>query len=396
LGSLNNSNNKTSSMTADEVLQREASHVASAVYWGAGVFHYIIDLTPGHFKWIIEGIGFRADRELAMKELRMSVNSRAMSAPFAVIFLVSILAFWEEKPEQSLTIFNWLHSNYPSGIMLKYLGGFLNRYIGNLDISTGMFDWIVKRCQAIMDNPEEKAFASFANQFRLYAFAELGYNLSLEFKWNDAIPYLRSFVDESPSKGYKSFVLLNLGICYEFAGDSPKALESMNRVLPLVRKGYSLDEYSGRRAKKYIISKKMSNFDKIFRQSMTFFETKRFQQGLEFIESSKAAVETEEDESVYRFFTGYCHQRLQHLPQARTLFLEALSYEKKLKTEKWVIPFTHCSLAELEFEDGHTTEALKYIQRASSYSKYDFDTWVSARIKRLQEKIEKSSKSSSS
>jgi hypothetical protein len=68
--------------------ERILCHVASLDYFGAGMFHYAIDLVPKRFKWIVEGVlSLKADRELAVKELQISADCNALNCKTMTLLL---------------------------------------------------------------------------------------------------------------------------------------------------------------------------------------------------------------------------------------------------------------------------------------------------------------------
>eukprot|EP01103_Thecamoeba_quadrilineata_P003521 TRINITY_DN13289_c0_g1_i1.p1 TRINITY_DN13289_c0_g1~~TRINITY_DN13289_c0_g1_i1.p1 ORF type:complete len:396 (+),score=76.19 TRINITY_DN13289_c0_g1_i1:369-1556(+) len=358
----------------NQVEKRLVDHLASAAFWGSGLFHYLVDLVPRHFKWIIQGIGFKADRVLAIQEFNCSVAAQGMTSPLGSILLICILVFWEENTEQSNILYNSIASVYPDGVLFKYLGGYLLRFVGDVEKSTRCFDEASKRCD------EEKLVQLFH-----YSKAEIGYNSYLNHRYEDAVPHLSFFIENTTVKGYKCFIMLILGITYEMLNRTGDSLCVLAGVGPIARKGYALDEFSERMAKKILHNGGMTAAEKVQTQAYSLFELKKFEEAAAILNNSHITL-TDEELACRQHLLGSCYHKLQKYQEAIGLFNEVLAKEKKIKTEKHVLPFSYCSLGEIQLKLKNYDEAHKLLHKALSYSKYDFEAWLTARVKRALEK----------
>jgi hypothetical protein len=43
--------------------------------FGMGIYHFALSVVPRHFQWLVEGVGFKGDRALAMREIEFVMNS---------------------------------------------------------------------------------------------------------------------------------------------------------------------------------------------------------------------------------------------------------------------------------------------------------------------------------
>eukprot|EP01102_Stenamoeba_stenopodia_P010621 TRINITY_DN3221_c0_g1_i1.p1 TRINITY_DN3221_c0_g1~~TRINITY_DN3221_c0_g1_i1.p1 ORF type:complete len:585 (-),score=132.01 TRINITY_DN3221_c0_g1_i1:117-1871(-) len=358
-------------------LQRLIHHLASVVYLGAGIFHYIIDLVPKHFKWIVEGVfSLKADRELAVRELKQSFYCQGINSPMSAMILVSILVFWEEKREESHKMFDDLLIQFPEGNMFLYLGGYLMRSAGQLEKSLNYFEIVQKRAEV--------------KQLALYATAEVGYNHFLTFNWELAIPQLETFIAESQVKGYRCYILLILGLCYEMINNRSAATDKWKAIAPICRKGFSLDEFSKRRANLMIARGGLSEFEKEFRKGIAQFETDRFEASRDTVEKAEGLIKNDDNRIAYCFLRGASYVKLKNYEIGKQMFNEGIALEKKVsKEESWLIPFIYCSLGEIYIEEQQYSEAVKTLKKAQSYTKYDFENWLQARVKRSLERIAK-------
>lgn len=90
-----------------------ASVLRGRIAFGLGVYHFAISLIPHSFIWMVEAIGFKADRELGLKELEESkkvINSgRSDDASFVLSF-----SYWFilERQIEAEQIINELIAKY--------------------------------------------------------------------------------------------------------------------------------------------------------------------------------------------------------------------------------------------------------------------------------------------
>ena len=52
----------------------QLANIRCVVDFGVGMYHFMCSVVPKHFQFIVEGIGFKADRALAMEELKRSMR----------------------------------------------------------------------------------------------------------------------------------------------------------------------------------------------------------------------------------------------------------------------------------------------------------------------------------
>lgn len=369
----------------DEPVERRMfRQVASIVYTGAALFHYLIDLIPKHFKWIVEGLGFQADRELAMREFRQSVSCKnSLSGPTSVILLISILVFWEEKKADAMEILTEYEAAYPTGEPFSYLGGYLYRQYSNIEKSISLFEKTMNFTEI--------------RQLSLYCSAEIGYNYYLDCQWDKAIVVLERFLKESQIAGYKCFMYYALGISYEMNNQHQVAVETLKCIQPLVRKGFSLDEYSGKRSQVFLERNGLSETERVLIQVNCIFEALKYQQCIEFIQNIPNFKEmSSPDKGRLFYWEGSSYLKLAKYDEAEDRIKKVISLEPELisSTELWVLPFSYCTLAETFIEKKQLNEAKELLKKSTSFSKYEFESWLIARSKRALERIKRVEKES--
>jgi len=82
-----------------------------------------------------------------------------------------------------------------------------------------------------------------------------------------------------------------------------------------------------------------------------------------------------------------CLFNLKRHDDAKVQFNHALKNEKKIQSETFCIPFCYYGLAEISLHEGNLDEADSHAKKADSFSGYDFDSFLSWKIKKVQEDI---------
>jgi hypothetical protein len=95
------------------------------VKFGVGVFHFstqiallsltseVISLIPSAFVWIVEFVGFHADRTTALVELEFSRDSKCTRSVEATVMLALFNGFFLDKKGESDALLNEVLQHYP-------------------------------------------------------------------------------------------------------------------------------------------------------------------------------------------------------------------------------------------------------------------------------------------
>ena len=68
--------------------------LSSSIDFGMSIFHFPLSVVPRHFQWLVEGIGFKGDRPLAMKEIESVMSSNEFRAPLAAMLMSWVQGFF--------------------------------------------------------------------------------------------------------------------------------------------------------------------------------------------------------------------------------------------------------------------------------------------------------------
>lgn len=106
---------------------REQKDGISLLQFGMGLFYFFISLVPRKFLWIVQTIGFEANRSEGIRLLEECHEQRECCSPTALLLLIWIYRFFIENMEKTSSLLNDAISEYPTGVMFLYLGGYYYR-----------------------------------------------------------------------------------------------------------------------------------------------------------------------------------------------------------------------------------------------------------------------------
>lgn len=353
-------------------------NLACSINVGVGFFHFFISIVPRQFLWIVEAIGFKADRNLALRELYQASISEGYQSTLAFFFLVVIRTFFFEELDSGKEMFELLVKQHPDSPVFKYVGGFICRMQGNLDEARTWF------------REATDLFAATNNrQMALFAASEIAVLEYYNMNFSVAAQGFENFLKESPIGAMKAIYSYHLGLCYTFLFYDDKAKECMVQVGKYVRKGYAYDEFAKIRANKYLLKGGLSEFERKYVRARIHHEARQFQMALEVADQAETLVQTEEERACLAFLRGDCYRELKQPSEAEAQYMIVLNTPAKVvsKHEVYVFPWSLCGMAELKLEQHDYNSATEYLKRAKKYTKYDFESWVSWRVSRGLDRI---------
>lgn len=344
---------------------------------GLGFFHFIVSVIPKEFQWIAEGIGFEGNREVGLAELHEAVDAKGAGSYLAVFHLVWIYSFFNEDLAAGEKWLTYACSLYPNSGYFDFLGGYMYRKMGDLEKSTQIFT-------------KGKVAAIEVPQFQAYCDYELGYDAYLNLDWNKAISYLKPFLSTSSPESFRCYGFYQLAMCLEHTGRTSEALDEMKKVLPLVRKNYDYDEFSERKAKRYIANKGVSPFERKYHLALIHEEVRRWSSCYTTAFELTALAKDEEEKARARYVLGHAALNLEQYAEAKEVLLEVLKSEKILQKDNLtIIPHALTDLAEVSLFEKQWETAEKHLKLAKTYTAYDFSQLLGWRIKKDLDRVAK-------
>lgn len=346
-----------------------------------GFFHFIISVIPREFLWLIEGLGFEANRDLGLQELLSASKLKSIKTTWAKFHLIWINSFFFEDFPAGEAILNDLLLQFPTSVPLQYLGGYVYRKQGKVKEAEGIFKAAHKN-------------GSYVKQIQRFCEYEQGYCAYLNLDFTQAANILQHFLDESPGESFRVYASYQLAMSYELLDKHDLAADMMKKLLPWVRRAYDYDEFSERYAKKYLSMKgKLSAFDRGFHVAMLHYEAFRSDQVLASV--AKLESNTDDQKLKTQWLQAATYQRLSNFKLAKDLYQEVLDKEKiavKDPNTLFVVPHSLTGLAEILFIEKQFDAAEKTFKKAKTFTGYDFSQLLGWRIQRGLEKIRASTK----
>ena len=105
-------------------------------------------------------------------------------------------------------------------------------------------------------------------------------------------------------------------------------------------------------------------------------------------------MEYKDDKGVYLYLRGSCLQETGRLDEAQKCYEEVIALDKGIKTEIYCLPRSHHRLAEVyvgrcngKKNDELITKAEEHLKKAKSYSSYDFEQFLTWKLRKLEDDI---------
>ncbi|KAF2075204.1 hypothetical protein CYY_003509 [Polysphondylium violaceum] len=355
------------------------NHIMSLAYYGVGIFHFLVSVVPPQYMMLVEGIGFKGNRMEGLKELKVSSDSNGIRSVMSKIVIVLLDVFFFEDYKKPEPLLQSLVDAYPNGALVHYMSGAILRKQGKIESSTESY---------------QKAFetSSQLKQLQLFIESELGYNEFLNLNWSKAEVYLNKFMNETTSSGFKAFIAYQLASCYEFQGNNQKAQEVMKTISSYVRKGFDFDEFSGRKATKFLKNKCYREFEKTYIIAALHNESHRFEQSSKVLQDyldTKRSEMTPDDLACAHYLLGFNNQSLGKKEDARKYYTTALTFEKQITTEHFIIPYSNLGLGEISFIEEKKSDCKTFIKKSKSYTSnaYDFPSVLDWRARKCLQQI---------
>ncbi|GAM26636.1 hypothetical protein SAMD00019534_098110, partial [Acytostelium subglobosum LB1] len=337
-------------------------HIASSAFYGVGIFHFLVSAVPPQYVWLVEGIGFKANRMEGVRELKYSADLVVgIRSTLSKCFFTMIYAFFFEDFERAEETMRELLVSFPDSAMINYMAGSIARKKGDIPTATLSFRNALKTADRL-------------KQLQLYIESELGYNEFLDLNWVAAEQYLAKFLKETTSSGFKAYIAYQLAYCYEMQDMREQALEMMKSVDKTVRKGYDFDEFSLRKANRYIKNKQLTQFERHYTRASLLNEAHRFQDSIVELEAALALTPlTHEELGAGEYLMGYNLQMLNMLEDSKKYYLLSMAHEKHLQYDHFILPYANVGMAEIMLHEDKKAECRAFIKKAKGYHSIQYD-----------------------
>jgi len=355
------------------------------IKFGLGIFHFAISLVPSTFVWVIELLGFHADRDHGLKELEIAKNCDCARSVDAELALGLFNWYFLDHIDKAQELLDNLIKKYPKAVMFNMFRAFIERKEGNVTASLKYFDAAVENSKHL-------------DQYHLTVCYERAHAYYLLNDFENAMPAMENFIFKSTSKNFKAYGSYKLGVCYWFLNQHDKIKPIYEKIPEHVKPNFSFDRYGLKKSAKFLAIGKISKFEEVLILIINMHEARNWNACLTECEKLKtffSNYDGPEDlpaiTSQYHYYVGCCYHGLKQNLDSRKNFKKVLELEKSLQTEdKFVIPHALVELSEMFIEEKKFEKAKPLIELAKNFPQpYDFDRILQLRITKCMEKIKK-------
>lgn len=346
--------------------------IASGVDTGLGFYHFIVSICPREWLWVIESVGFKADREAGLAEIKLAVGENSGFRSFlAHVHLTWIYAFFYQDCAAGLEWVKPALEKFPHAAQIHYLAGYVERKLGLIDQSEISF---------------RKTIEYSANELEIMAEMaqyDVGYNQMFKLDFAGAKDTFTAIIKKNPT-ALKPYGYWQLAMCHVMLNEISEADKHFKYLLPKVRKGFEYDEFAKIKARRFQTqNNSCSEYEKQYFIASLLLEAMNFDGALGAIEEASKLAKNVDDQATTLYIQGACFQGQKAYPVAIEYFEKCLQLEKTISQfVKFVIPYSLTSLAEIHLEQRppNVKDATTLLQKAKTYQGYDFSQLLGWRI----------------
>lgn len=353
----------------------------SNINFGVGLFHFMVSVVPKQFLWLVEGIGFKADRKLALNELTIASNFVGTRTITAKLILIALHSFFFGDEISAMKVFKEAQKENKDSPAFAYFGGFLYRKQGKLAESLAFFE----AC---------KEGAADLPAFQNNTWYEIGYISFLQQDWGRAIELFKKFLENTNSHSYRAYCHYMVGICYAMLFEIKEAKKYMKPVSKLARKNYAYDEIALRRSKSIIQGDELSLFTRKFIIAEVALEQRDFDACVSALDGAESVASNLLEANAVLSLRGEVAKGRKHYDEALRHFNQvkaALYPTKSTKLDSWwgyyILPVAIIGIGEILVTDRKFDEAEENFKIAKKFSGFDFENWGMLRVRRGLETI---------
>lgn len=339
-------------------------HYIADINFGFAFFNFSFSLFPPNLMFIVEALGFKADRKGGWSLLNEVALSTCLSGCLACFMLQANTQFWLLDYDKALKIFEYTQIHFPGNMPSMYIGALSYRFQGNIENAEKCIGSVLHSVSQIP-------------QFELLCNYELGTTAIKYSDWKKALPYLEKFHQNNKSEMVRCICAYELGVTYWFLNKSDQAKECFKMCLKWERREVPMEEHMARKAKQYLtrdVDQLLDKFDMLFFEAVERFKISEWDQCIEFlkqIQETGLLTNSKERKACCDLFLGRCYRRKNDLNFALPYLEEA--FNAKVKHENWITPHALFEIGVIHFLNKDNEKAIKCFNKVKNhYDGYDF------------------------
>ena len=208
---------------------REKNNLSPELLFGDGLYNYFREWVPENYKSLKPIFWFfrSGDKKLGLTQLKEVSYNAFYTRVEAMVWLMRILAGYENDSQRALQISEYLHQTYPDN-------PYFQRYYARMLYSNGHQAQMQEQCNQILQRIDSGKVGYEAVSGRYAAFF-LGQMNDFRRKWEEAKKYYLLSVKYSEQvgatdTGYYLYSLISLGEIYQKQGDKVTAKKYFKQV----------------------------------------------------------------------------------------------------------------------------------------------------------------------
>ncbi len=208
---------------------REKNNLSPELQFGDALYNYFREWVPENYKSLKPIFWFfrHGDKKLGLKQLKEVSYNAFYTRTEAMVWLMRILAGYENDPQRAYQIAEYLHQTYPDN-------PYFHRYYARMLYTLGVHPKMEEQCKQIMQRIDSGRFGYEAVSGR-YASFFLAQLYDAQRKWDDAKKYYQrtvKFSEEAGAtdSGYYLYALISLGEISQQTGDKAAAKKYFTMV----------------------------------------------------------------------------------------------------------------------------------------------------------------------
>jgi len=372
-------------------------HFESGVKMGIGAFNLMISMLPARIVKVLEFIGFSGNKETGINDLITGckiVGLRQILCAMTLLgyhlFVLYVLSHQEGDLDEAEKILEGNMRKFSNGVWFLFFKGRLEFMKGNL---ASAVTWYTKSWKS----------QDLWPQFHHFCFWELCWVNCLKTNWKEAATFSNYLIQESKwSRTIYSYQRAAILIMqYEETNDiDKKEVQKLMKDVPkykqrIAGKSLPMEKFACKKAERYFNQKEnlilpvvemmfLWNLFKVLKKNFQLADNvlKLIEKALRNLTYSVPMNKYDNDNrAMLLLLKGACLRQMSSPLQALDCLETAISLQKEIIDDTYIVPYAIVELALLEWDSGNREKAILALEDAKkNYSGYSLESRLHFRI----------------
>ncbi|MGE5353618.1 MAG: tetratricopeptide repeat protein [Acidobacteriota bacterium] len=341
------------------------------IYLGKGLFSYAVSFVPGVFRWALKIAGFSGSKEEGVYYLKKAFKYGKYSKPEAAFFLSQIYSESYGDYETAAGYLRQLIKQYPQNSLFQYS-------LAVVLIKDRKPQEAERTLKDIIRNNNSRF-----QQIVAYADFLLG---DISFHRNDfyhAVGYYQRFLTGTRDFDYSGIAYLRTALCYEITKNRSEAQK--NYILARNGNDDIADDVFAKRKGEAYYDHPLSTNEITIVKASNMIEDGRFNEAYDMLKGVVPSLENDKLKGEAFQYLSDAAFELGRLDESVDYASRALKTDTK--EEKWIKPFAYYYGAKAYLKKGNKQMASKFLDKAESFSGFDYEAKLDGFVKALRGKL---------